>query len=177
MLAIAGTTALIAVAGAQPGAAHEPGKDGKGMGMGPGAGPGMSGCPYQQGMMNGGMMGPGMMQQGMMNGGMMGPGMAGQGMAGQGMGPGMMNQGMQGGGMGYGMGNGMMQPLRQDLTADDVRHILGHRLEWAGNPHVKVGKVEEKDDDTIVAEIVTQEDSLVQRLEINRHTGWMQQIE
>jgi hypothetical protein len=32
--------------------------------------------------------------------------------------------------------------------------------------------VSEKDDDTIVAEIVTQEGSLVQRLEVDRHTGW-----
>jgi hypothetical protein len=30
-----------------------------------------------------------------------------------------------------------------------------------------------KDDDTIVAEIVTQDGSLVQTFEVDRHTGWM----
>ncbi len=84
------------------------------------------------------------------------------------MGP-MMGTGY---GMGQGMGPGMMQPLRQDLTAADVQHMMEHRLAWQGNPNLKVGTVEEKDDDTIVAEIVTQDGSLVQRLEVDRHTGW-----
>lgn len=96
----------------------------------------------------------------------MGP-MPGQG---QGMGPGMMGPGY---GMGQGMGPGMMQPLRQDLSAADVKHMLEHRLAWNGNPNVKLGKVEEKDADTVVAEIVTQDGSLVQIFEVDRHTGWM----
>jgi hypothetical protein len=125
-------------------------------------------------------MGPMMGQQGQMpmmgHGQGMGPGMMGQqgqmpmmghGMMGHGMGSGMMGQGQ-------GMGPGMMQPLRQDLTAADVQHMMEHRLSWQGNPNVKVGTVEEKDDDTIVAEIVTQDGSLVQRLEVDRHTGRMQ---
>jgi len=120
-------------------------------------------------MGQGQMMGPG---QGMMGRGqMMGPGqgMMGYGMMGQGqmMGPG---QGM----MGQGMGRPMMQPLAQDLSAADVQHMMEHRLAWQGNPNLKVGTVQEKDDDTIVAEIVTQDGSLVQRLKVDRHTGWMQ---
>ena len=132
-------------------------------------------CGWHQGW----HMGPGMMGQGMGPGYGMGQGMGpGYGM-GQGMGPGYgMGQGMgpmMGGGMrGQGMGPGMMRPLRQDLTAADVQHMMEHRLAWQGNPNVKVGTVEEKDDDTIVAEIVTQDGSLVQRLEVDRHTGWMQ---
>jgi hypothetical protein len=118
------------------------------------------------------MTGQGHMGQGHMH--MMGPGMMGQGMGpgmmGQGMGPGMMGQGMGPGMMGH---PGMMQPLSRDLSAEDVQHMLGHRLAWQGNPNIKVGTVNEKDDDTIVAEIVTQDGSLVQRLEVNRHTGWM----
>lgn len=90
---------------------------------------------------------------------------------GQHMGPGMMGQGM---GPGYGMGRGMMQPLPDDLSAAQVRHMLGHRLAWQGNPNVKVGNVEEKDDGTIVAEVVTQDGSLVQKFEVDRHTGSMQ---
>ena len=43
------------------------------------------------------------------------------------------------------------------------------------NPNLKVGDVKEKDADTIVAEIVTKQgDSLVQRLDFNRHNGYVQ---
>ncbi len=68
---------------------------------------------------------------------------------------------------------GGMQPLPRDLSAADVQHMMAHRLAWQGRPNLKVGTVEERDDDTIVGEIVTQDGSLVQRLEIDRHTGWM----
>lgn len=155
---------------------------GPGYGMGQGMGPDMMGQQGQMPMMGHGMMGQshGMMGQGHA---MMGQGHAMMGQ-GQGMGPmmgqqgqmPMMGRGMMGPGygMGQGMGPGMMQPLRQDLTAADVQHMMEHRLAWQGNPNLKVGTVEEKDDDTIVAEIVTQDGSLVQRLEVDRHTGWMQ---
>ena len=56
---------------------------------------------------------------------------------------------------GYGMGQGMMQPLPDDLSAAEVRHMIEHRLAWHGNPNVKAGNLEEIDDDTIVAGIVT----------------------
>jgi len=129
-------------------------------------GPGQYGpdCPgYGQGMMGPGMMGPGMMGQGM------GPGMMGPGMMGQGMGPGMMGQGMMGQGM---MGQGMaQQPLPRDLTGEEVRHMFEHRLAMNGNPNLKLGPVTEKDADTITVDVVTQEDSLVDRYEVDRHTG------
>jgi hypothetical protein len=142
-------------------------------------GPGATSTNHLCGWRMGPMMGQGQMGQGQMPmmGQGMGPGMMGQGMGpgmmGQGMGPGMMGQGMGPGMMGQGMGPGMMQPLRQDLSAEDVKHMMEHRLAWNGNPNVKVGKVEKKDDDTIIAEIVTQDGSLVQSLEVDRHTGWM----
>jgi hypothetical protein len=152
-----GTSALALAHG--PGAAYtnQPCGWHQGWHMGP-----MMGQQGQMPMMGHGQgMGPGMMgQQGQMP-------MMGHGMMGHGMGSGMMGQGQ-------GMGPGMMQPLRQDLTAADVQHMMEHRLSWQGNPNVKVGTVEEKDDDTIVAEIVTQDGSLVQRLEVDRHTGRMQ---
>jgi hypothetical protein len=138
---------------------------GQGMGPGYGMGPGMTG----QGMSPGYGMGPGMTGQGMSPGYGMGPGMMGQG-----MGPGMMGQEMEPGyGRGQGMGRGMMQPLPEDLSAADVKHMMEHRLAWQGNPNIKLGNVEEKDDNTVVAEIVTQDGSLLQRLEVDRHTGWM----
>jgi hypothetical protein len=40
-----------------------------------------------------------------------------------------------------------------------------------------VGKVEEKDGDTFVAEIVTKDGSLVQRLEVDRHRGSMRPVQ
>jgi len=91
------------------------------------------------------MMGPGM-----------GPGM-GQGMM---MGPGMMDQGM-----GW--------ALPQDLSEDQVRHMLSHRLAWQRNPDLKLGKVEALDDNTITAEILGADGSVVRKLEIDRHTGAM----
>ena len=145
------------------------------------------GCPYGghmgPGMMGQGQMGPGygmgpgMMGQGQMGPGYgMGPGMMGQGQMGPGygMGPGMMGQGQMGPMMGQGqMGPGMMRPLPEDLSTAQVRHMMEHQLAWQGNPNLKVGKVEDKDDDTIIADVVTQDGSLVQRLEVDRHTGWM----
>lgn len=70
-----------------------------------------------------------------------------------------------------------MQPLEQDLTVDAVQHMMEHRLSWNGNPNLQVGKVTEKDDDTIGVEVVTKEGSLVQKLEVNRHTGLMQPVQ
>ena len=103
----------------------------------------------------------------------------GQGPAGTGYGwgwgyggcPGMMGQGM---GPGTMMGPGGMPALPKDLSVDEVRHMLEHHLTSQGNPNLKPGKVEEKDADTIVAEIVTTNGSLVQRFQVNRHTGWTQ---
>ncbi|QRG26792.1 hypothetical protein [Halomonas binhaiensis] len=177
-----------------------PGMGGQGM-MGPGMGgqgmmgPGMGG----QGMMGPGMGGQGMMGPGMGGQGMMGPGMGGQGMMGPGMGgqgmmgPGMGGQGMMGPGMG---GQGMMGPgmmmgpnmggqegyhgrmvAPQALTVDDVRTMFESHLEWQGNPRLKLGDVEEKDENTIVADIVTVDDSLVQRLEVDRNTGWIKRAQ
>jgi len=102
--------------------------------------------------------------------GMMGYGM-GPGMMGYGMGPGMMGQGM----MGYGMGPGMMGRVApvEDLSVNDVKTNFEHWLTWMNNPNLKLGKVKEKDKDTITAEIVTKDNSLVRRFEVNRETGFV----
>lgn len=127
---------------------------------------------YGPGMMGQGMMGPGMM------GHMMGPGMMGQGympwcpgcgMMGQGMmGPGMMGPGMMGPGMGM---YGPMQPAL-NLTANDVKVNLERWIAGSGNPNIKVGNVVEKDTNTITADIVTKENSLVQQFTVDRRTGF-----
>jgi len=133
----------------------------------------MQGCPMGgPQMMSPGMMGPGyagdrddmpMMRQGMPGPGMPGPGMGGPDMGGQGMGS-------------QGMGGGMMMQPSAVVSTDDVTRMLERRLAWQGNPHVKLGKVAEKNADTIVAEIVTQDGSLVERLEVDRRNGWMRMV-
>lgn len=118
----------------------------------------------QGGTGQGYMMGPGMM---------MGPGyghMMGQGDM---MGPGMMGPGMMDPNM---MGLGMQAPDR-NLDADDVTAILKGRLAWSGNKRLKLGKVAAKDDNTILAEIVTVDGSLVEKLSVDRKTGRMTRVE
>ncbi len=112
------------------------------------------------GMMGGGMMGHGMMGHGMMGHGMMGAGMMGSDTAGKGDCP--ISAGVTG---------------DRELSVDDVRAHLERNLERHGNARLKVGDVTETDDDTIVAEIVTVDDSLVQRMVIDRHTGQMRSVE
>ena len=142
------------------------------------------------------------MQQGG-QGGMMGPGMMGPGYGpgpgygygpgpgygyGPGYGPGFdpcpgfgMAPGMMG--PGYGMGPGMMTPSfgaaapAKDLSADDVRAGMERSLAWHDNKRLKVGEVKEVDEDTIVADILTLDDSLVQRWQVDRHTGAMRPAE
>jgi hypothetical protein len=122
----------------------------------------------QMGGMMGQGMGPGMMGQGT-GPGMMGQGM-GPGMMGQGMGPGMMGQTGPGMGGWSGLEGRRVVPMMQ-LSADDVRVFLERYLESLGNARLKVGKVKEADRDTITAEIVTVDDSLVESFAVNRHTG------
>lgn len=87
-----------------------------------------------------------------------------------------------GGGRGHGGCDGMrmgwtdgMGPggakIDKQLTVDDVRAIVAGRLAMRGNKRLKVGNVQEKDADTVIAEIVTVDNSLVNRFAVNRHTG------
>ena len=156
--------ALPAVAGGNHGASGQMAAaqqaDGRGaMGPGYGMGPGMMGPGYG--------MGPGYDMGYGMGHGMTGPG--------YGMGPGMMGYGMMGPGQGAAgagcPGYGAQATQDKDINADDVRARLERSLTWHGNKRLKVGEVKEIDDDTIVAEIVTVDNSLVQRFTVDRHTG------
>ena len=62
-------------------------------------------------------------------------------------------------------------PRDLQLSVDDVRTYLERRIR---NPNLKVGDVTEKDDDTIIADVVTKDNSLVRRFEVNRHSGFFQ---
>lgn len=70
--------------------------------------------------------------------------------------------------------------LNQHLSVDDVRHLFEHRLARNGNERLKVGEIREVNSDTIVADIVTDDDSLVERFTsrvarftVDRHTGML----
>jgi len=125
-------------------------------GMMPGQMPPMgSAMPMRQGtamcpMMGGSMpMMPG--QMGMM--GMMGP---------QGIGPGMI----------YGM-PGMAGP---GVSLDEARATVERLLAWHGNPRLKLGDVRPTEAGEYLAEIVTQDGSLVQRLAVDRGTGSVRRV-
>jgi hypothetical protein len=138
--------------------------------------PGMMQGGARAGMMGSPMMCPGMMQ-GDMGQGMMGPGMMGPGMMREGMGQGMMGSGM----MGPGMMRGGMDPGRgalfgsrvtpmMNLSVEDVRGYLALQLDRLNNKRLKVGDIN-AEDGTITADIVTVDNSLVQRLKVDRRTG------
>lgn len=79
----------------------------------------------------------------------------------------------QGYGPGYGMGPGRYgQQDNLNLSTDDVKNYLERWIAIQGNPRLKVGDVKEKDADTIEADIVTKDNSLVQRFVVNRHNGF-----
>ena len=94
------------------------------------------------------------------------------GMMGQGMGPGSMHGGMGPGMMQGGMGalfGSRVTPM-MNLSAEDVRGYLGGQLDRLDNKRLKVGDIK-VDNGTITADIVTVDNSLVQRLKVDRHTG------
>ena len=68
---------------------------------------------------------------------------------------------------------GMAAPLAEDLSADGVRHMMEHRVARTSNPNLKVGDIVEKDDDTVTADVVTKDGSLVVRYMVDRHAGMM----
>lgn len=114
---------------------------------------------------------------------------AGQGY--HGMGPGMMGRGYgrggmmdsdgdsdeywgRGGMMGYGHGCGYRSYNRsgKPLTMDQAKVLVDHYLNTTGNPNLKEGKISDKDK-YFEAEIVTKEGSLVDKLMVDKKTGWM----
>ena len=57
-----------------------------------------------------------------------------------------------------------------NLSAEDVRGYLAVQVDRLNNKRLKVGEIK-VDDGDIIADIVTIDNSLVQRLKVNRHTG------
>lgn len=94
-------------------------------------------------------------------------------MGGIGWGAGGKGAGMQG----LGFGNqgdcpfGQNAAFAPDVTVDSVKKFLDQRLDRMNNDRLKVGEVKKTGDDTIVAEIVTKDGSLVQKLQFDTETG------
>jgi hypothetical protein len=104
--------------------------------------------------------------------GMMGPNIMGGPWPWGGYGPGMMR------GYGPGQGSGWNTGWRDlNLSTDNVKTNMERWLAWQGNPRLKVGDVKEKDADTIVIDIVTKDNSLVERFVVNRHNSYFQPSE
>ena len=95
----------------------------------------------------------------------MGSGMM-HGRGGYGRQPGMMDQGWGRGQYGPSGGQQQMEPMRKETARDLAENYA------AGNPNLKVGEVSEQED-VFVATIVTRDGSLVEKLEIDKNSGWM----
>jgi hypothetical protein len=107
-----------------------------------------------------------MMSQRMMGGGMMGRmGQDKQGM--MGMGPGRM-QSSAAQGMASVFGS-RVTPM-MNLSVEDVQGHLTAQLDRLKNKRLKIGDIK-TDAGTITADIVTIDNSIVQRLKVERHTG------
>ncbi len=92
---------------------------------------------------------------------------------GDGYGMGMMG-GMMGGGAGFGgPDNCPYHDLTigaAPITKDEATTILQNHLKWTRNPNLKLGKITEKDKG-FEAEIVTKDNSLVNKIFIDKETG------
>jgi hypothetical protein len=77
------------------------------------------------------------------------------------------------GGWLYGIPGG--QPA--ETTPETARAWLEQQLEEHGNPRLRIGSVERREDGSVIAEIETVDGSLVQRLAFNRYPGFVRQAD
>lgn len=101
-------------------------------------------------------------------------------------GPGMMYGYGPGYGTTYGAGYGSIEGPAAwygvegnlNLSSEAVKNYFERWITVQDNPRLKVGEVKEKDADTIEVDVVTkQENALVQRFMVNRHTGFYRSSE
>ena len=92
---------------------------------------------------------------------MMGPGY------GYHMGPGMM-------GPGYGYGPQYQQP-QKPMTKKDAEALVENYLKSTGNPNLKLGETKDEGSAYEVT-IVTKDNSLVDRILVDKRTGWMRSV-
>jgi len=118
--------------------------------------------------------GKGMMEPGMMGYGMMGSGMMGSGHNIPDECAEMMNK------YGYHLypsSPGSQKPQTgKTLTQEDAVSIVQNYLNHTRNPNLTIGKVESEEDGDYLVEIVTNNGSLVDKLEVNQLSGWIHSI-
>lgn len=68
------------------------------------------------------------------------------------------------------------QQAGEALTQEDAVSIVEGYLKKINNPNLKVGEVERTADEDYLVEIVTRDGSLVDKLEVNRFSGWIHSI-
>jgi len=61
----------------------------------------------------------------------------------------------------------------QPLTADQAKAMVEQHI--SGNPNLKAGKVTPKDN-AYEVEVVTKEGSLVDKIQVNKQTGWFRSV-
>lgn len=66
---------------------------------------------------------------------------------------------------------------QEEMTPERVRVLLEQELVLLDNPRLKIGEISTAVDGSIIAEIVTIEGSLVQKLAFNRYPGLVRQVE
>jgi hypothetical protein len=107
----------------------------------------------------------------------MGPGMMGQGY-GYGMGPGMMGPGYgMGPRYGYGQQYGpqygrQYQQFQKPLNRNQAKQEVENYLNSMRNPNLKLGEIEEKGNNYQI-NIETKNGSLVDKILVDKNTGWM----
>lgn len=77
-------------------------------------------------------------------------------------------------GYGYQYGPQFQQP-QKPLDEKDAKAILENYLKSTRNPNLKLGKIEDKVN-AFEAEILTQKDSLVDKILVDKNTGWMRSV-
>ncbi len=98
-------------------------------------------------------------------------------MGGYGMGPGMMGDYGRGSGMmgGYGMGPGHgygRQPTGKAIDAKEAEAMMKDYLKSSRNPNLKLGKIKDRGN-VFEAEILTKKNDLVDRVQIDKATGYI----
>lgn len=70
-------------------------------------------------------------------------------------------------------GPGGVPPLPRDLSIEEAQHMVEHYVAWEFNGRLKLGKIHVRDADTFIVDLTTLDGYLVQRLDVNRHTGYV----
>ena len=85
------------------------------------------------------------------------------------MGPGNMGRGFEGGYRWRGYGAGRSS---KPLTKEEATQLLKRYVKDTDNPNLKLGDVSEEKD-RFVGKITTKDGSLVEKIIVNKRTGWM----